>query len=113
MRIPTREAHGSMNLGQAVAVCLYELSRLGKITPGTASNVPPLAGDVERITRILFEVLRESGYVKTRADETTKEKVRRMVRRLHLEERDAEVWLGMVRQIAWKLGITEGDGRNR
>ena len=25
MRIPTREEHGSMNLGQAVAVCLYEL----------------------------------------------------------------------------------------
>src|SRR5271169_3927310 len=27
MRIPTREEHGSMNLGQAVAVCLYELVR--------------------------------------------------------------------------------------
>src|SRR2546430_1541677 len=25
LRIPTREAQGSMNLGQAVAVCLYEL----------------------------------------------------------------------------------------
>src|SRR5436305_12104065 len=27
MRIPTREEHSSMNLGQAVAVCLYELAR--------------------------------------------------------------------------------------
>src|SRR5271157_3988718 len=27
MRIPTREEHSSMNLGQAVAVCLYELVR--------------------------------------------------------------------------------------
>src|SRR6202012_5393797 len=27
MRIPTREEHGSMNLGQAVAVCLYEIVR--------------------------------------------------------------------------------------
>src|SRR4051794_9733560 len=27
LRIPTREEHGSMNLGQAVAICLYELSR--------------------------------------------------------------------------------------
>ena len=25
LRIPTREEHGSMNLGQAVAICLYEL----------------------------------------------------------------------------------------
>ena len=30
MRIPTREEHISMNLGQAVAVCLYELSRDSK-----------------------------------------------------------------------------------
>ena len=27
LRIPTREEHGSMNLGQAVAICLYELRR--------------------------------------------------------------------------------------
>src|SRR5690349_17883567 len=27
MRIPTRKEHVSMNLGQAVAVCLYELTR--------------------------------------------------------------------------------------
>ena len=26
LRIPTREGHASMNLGQAVAVCLYELA---------------------------------------------------------------------------------------
>jgi len=29
MRIPTRTGHGSMNLGQAVAICLYELVRSG------------------------------------------------------------------------------------
>jgi len=27
LRIPTREEHGSMNLGQAVALCLYEITR--------------------------------------------------------------------------------------
>ena len=32
MRIPTREEHGSMNLGQAVAVCLYEMIRDPKAT---------------------------------------------------------------------------------
>jgi len=36
MRIPTREAHGSMNLGQAVAVCLYELVR----NPAAARATP-------------------------------------------------------------------------
>ena len=33
---------------------------------------------------------------------------RRMVRRLNLDARDAEVWLGMLRQIAWKLGTDPG-----
>ena len=33
MRISTREEHISMNLGQAVAVCLYELSRDSKAVP--------------------------------------------------------------------------------
>src|SRR5438067_4849110 len=35
MRIPTREAHGSMNLAQAVAVCLYELVRAPKTKAGS------------------------------------------------------------------------------
>src|SRR5205085_3037262 len=30
MRIPTRENHPSMNLGQAVAICMYELVRQAK-----------------------------------------------------------------------------------
>ena len=34
MRAPTREEHGSMNLGQAVAVCLYELVQGRKTAAG-------------------------------------------------------------------------------
>src|SRR5262249_44181117 len=36
LRIPTREEHGSMNLGQSVAVCLYEIIR----NPAAASAKP-------------------------------------------------------------------------
>jgi len=35
---------------------------------------------------------------------STAEKVRRLVRRLEIESRDASVLLGMLRQILWKLG---------
>src|SRR6202163_1014013 len=38
MRIPTRDEHGSMNLGQAVAVCLYELARGRKTTTAPAKT---------------------------------------------------------------------------
>lgn len=103
MRIPTRDQHGSMNLGQAVAVCLYELAREGK-TLQERHRVPPAeAGQAEMITQLLFGVLRSSGYVKPRLDSTTEEHVRRMVRRMQLNANDAEAWMGMLRQIAWKL----------
>jgi tRNA/rRNA methyltransferase len=114
MRIPTREEHGSMNLGQAVAVCLYELVRgrktaLAKTEPGKKEKTSAASGDVERLTQVLLEVLRTSGYVKPRTV-AAEEKLRRLVRRLDLNANDAEVLLGMLRQIAWKLGADEKDG---
>ncbi len=104
LRIPTRREHGSMNLGQAVAVCLYELMR-SEAAAGAAplSARPASAGDLERLTALLFEVLSLSGYVKPRIAASTEEKIRRLVRRLNLGARDAEIWLGMLKQIRWKL----------
>ena len=107
VRIPTREAHGSMNLGQAVAVCLYELIR----NPRAAAAVPkPLAaaaaGDAERFTALLIELLASSGYTNPKTAASTALKVRRMVRRLNLPARDIEIWLGILRQALWKQGGT-------
>lgn len=104
MRIPTREEHGSMNLGQAVAVCLYEIIR----SPAAAKTAPdakrPAAAiHIERITELLETILDRSGYVHARVEGSTRMKIRRLVRRLQLNAHDAEVWLGMLRQILWKL----------
>lgn len=101
LRIPTRAERGSMNLGQAVAVSLYELAREGRAAP--ADKLPPAAAEqAERITGLLLEALRASGYVKPRAA-SAEEKLRRMVRRLHLPADDAEVWTGMLRKVLWRL----------
>jgi TrmH family RNA methyltransferase len=104
LRIPTREAHGSMNLGQAVAVCLYELRHAVRV-PAAGFDAPPQAPaeDLERMTAVLIELLRKSGYVHERTRESNELKIRRLVRRLHLPKHDAEVWLGMLRQILWRL----------
>ena len=104
MRIPTRDDHGSMNLGQAVALCLYELVRNGKVRATKKTETAAVAGDVERITELLFEALQFSGYVKPRTSDVTREKVRRLLRRLRIDPEDTKLWLGMLRQIAWKLG---------
>jgi TrmH family RNA methyltransferase len=90
----------SMNLGQAVAVCLYELTRKSAILKPEKRKSAP-AADLDRLTSLLTEVLEQSGYVHTSGSET---KIRRLIRRLDLPAHDAEVWLGMVRQIQWKLG---------
>ena len=113
MRIPTQEEHGSMNLGQAVAVCLYELVRGRKTAARTAlgkkEKKSARSREVERLTQMLLEVLGASGYVKPRAV-AAEEKLRRLIRRLELNVDDAPVLLGMLRQIAWKLGADEKDG---
>jgi TrmH family RNA methyltransferase len=90
---------GSMNLGQAVAVCLYELVR-NPASPNPDAKKPASAHDLDRLTDLLSDVLKESGYVHTEGADA---KIRRLVRRLDLAGHDAEIWLGMVRQIHWKL----------
>ena len=104
LRIPTREEHGSMNLGQAVAICLYELKRNAAAAqhrfdrPRVAS-----AEEHERFTGLLLELLARSGYTKERNAQSTELKIRRLIRRLELPAADAETWLGILRQILWKV----------
>jgi TrmH family RNA methyltransferase len=128
LHIPAREEHVSMNLGQAVAVCLYELARnleakrpdrsgrAMKKNSGAparrraktemaqpAAGAAATAGDLERITALLLQTLKLSGYLGQRSSSAQEEKVRRMVRRLKLTIADADLWLGMLRQVIWKL----------
>jgi tRNA/rRNA methyltransferase len=108
MRIPTRDEHISMNLGQAVAVCLYELVRGGADALQMREQSAASGAELERITQVLFEALCASGYVPRMGEAAAEEKLRRLLRRLNLEKSDAEVWLGMMRQILWK---TKHSGR--
>jgi tRNA/rRNA methyltransferase len=101
MRIPTDEEHISMNLGQAVAVCLYEIARDAKTVPVVEKQKSATGEDFERITRMLDEVLRASGYPGPAGSNELK--LRRLVRRMNLSTLDSEVWLGILRQIAWKV----------
>ena len=154
MSIATPGSNASLNLGQAVAVCLHEVMRSGAAGANVAGvaqrkkQVPPLrslrsapvgmtesddslrssagiadVGDgveagrvdlasseqVDRTTETLFEVLRETRYWNPGSGAGTEEKVRRLVRRLRLSGEDADVVLGMCRQILWR--IRKGGGR--
>ena len=104
MRIPSREEHGSMNLGQAAAICLYEIVRnpsAAKIA--TTKKKPANAEELERVSRMLEKALEVSGYVPERTKESAQLKTRRFIHRMQLDGADARIWLGMLRQIVWKL----------
>jgi TrmH family RNA methyltransferase len=103
MHIPTREEHVSMNLGQAVAVCLYELIRDSAVSAEPEKGSPASSAEVERIHETLLTALRASGYPKLNSSDSFEGAVRRLVRRLHLQTGDAEFLLGMLRQMVWKL----------
>lgn len=104
LRIPTRDEHGSMNLGQAVSICLYELIRDGNAA-ATRFDPPPHASaeDAERFTVLLLDLLSRSGYVREHTEQSTEMKIRRLVKRMGPPAGDAETWLGILRQILWKV----------
>jgi len=107
LRIPTLERELSMNLGQAVALCLYELIRNPDAAARPDRVKPASAEQNEQLTALWCEALRISGYVNPLTAKSTEEKLRRMIRRWNMAARDAPVTLGMLRQILWKLGKSE------
>jgi TrmH family RNA methyltransferase len=104
LTIPTREEHFSMNLGQAVAICLYELIRDPAALAEPEQGTPASSAELERIHETLLIALRTSGYPKLNSSDTFQAAVRRMIWRLRLHQGDAEFFLGMLRQMVWKLG---------
>jgi TrmH family RNA methyltransferase len=101
------QRHASMNLGQAAAICLYELIRQNE---GESNGKPldqpqpmALAGDLERVNTLLAELLTRIGYAHRRAASADPIAVRRMVHRLNLNQSDARRWIGVLRALLWKV----------
>jgi TrmH family RNA methyltransferase len=95
--------HPSMNLGQAVAVCLYDLVRQPGVMAGGDALGGAESGEVERLTALLTEVLEETGYTKRHPANCDEEQIRRLVLRLGMAANDVPVWMGILRQILWKI----------
>jgi tRNA/rRNA methyltransferase len=99
---PEGERHLSMNLGQAVAVCLYELSRAGfedaRALPemqGAAAS----AGDRERLTERLLAVMETTGYARRFPANSREHVVRHLAQRLATTRDEAATWMGLFRTI--------------
>ena len=102
--------HLSMNLGQAVAVCLYELVReqAARSVVKEVDDVadPATAAQLERVTVLLSEVLERASYARRHAANSAPAQVRRMVRRIGMDAVDAPIWMGILRHVLRRLGAS-------
>jgi tRNA/rRNA methyltransferase len=108
VRIPTAGGCPSMNLGQAVAVCAYELARAGLVptrpAPLTARpSDPACAQALEHLFERAARVLDQVGYLKPKSRRATLLKLRRLIRDLELTNHDARILGGILAQIEWKI----------
>jgi tRNA/rRNA methyltransferase len=102
IQIPTAARNPSMNLGQAVAVCLYELARDAKGSGKIAPRARASSADLNRLTATLLEALENSEYLTT-SNTRSEERIRLFVRGLGLSPKDSQTLTGMVRHMLWKM----------
>jgi tRNA/rRNA methyltransferase len=107
VRIPTTPDCPSMNLGQAVAVCAYELVRsdIVSVRPCTSSRGPEPAAQqaLEHVLARAAHVLDVSGYLKPKSRAAMLLKLRRVLLDLNLTSSDARILGGVLSQVEWKL----------
>jgi tRNA/rRNA methyltransferase len=111
VEIPTDARQPSMNLGQAVAVCLYELAaRVG--AAGVVSGPEPVeSGRLELLAGVVEEAMEAAGYRAGAMREGERRELRLMLRRMTLTAHDTRRILGIFRRILWRLGQGPGAGR--
>lgn len=104
-RIPTVSACPSMNLGQAVAVCCYELKQFMDAKIRTAANRSGAApvGEIERLSDELERLLRGSSEPFRSPKRARKARFRQMLFRWGISSEDIALVLGVLRDLSWQL----------
>jgi tRNA/rRNA methyltransferase len=106
VEIPTDPLQPSMNLGQAVAVCLYELIRRAEsalTTPVSSVTSAPSSGRLDLLAGVIEESMQAVGYSPHAMQPANRHDLRLMLRRLSLSAHDTRRILGLFRRILWRL----------
>jgi tRNA/rRNA methyltransferase len=112
--IDTADAQPSMNLGQAVAVCLYEISRDPDAQPSpfnrplsptlpTPTGPQPNTAQLERLSSLIAETMDQVHYTTRGQREANNEALRVLLRRIMPQEADLRRIMGLFRRILWQL----------
>lgn len=122
IEIPTDLRQPSMNLGQAAAVCFYELATrvqsfadapdrapqipVGGLAIGPHQNAEtpaPHSGNLDVLADLMEEVMVAANYSPKTMQEANRHDLRLMLRRLHFNAADSRRALGMFRRILRSL----------
>jgi tRNA/rRNA methyltransferase len=117
VEIPTDAGQPSMNLGQAVAVCLYELAarvdsaranaqaenRALSPMPAETNAAAAPSGRLDLLAGVVEEAMQTAGYSPRTMQAANRHDLRLMLRRLALSEHDTRRILGLFRRILWRL----------
>ena len=98
--IPTNPGFPTMNLAQEVGVICYELSAVQHV-PRTRELAP--AELIERLHERAQALLVETGFLHQNNPDRIYDDLRAILGRAELDAREAEIALGMIRQIEWKF----------
>ena len=98
--IPANAGFPTMNLAQAICVFCYELS---SIVPAPEERALAPAELVERLHERARALLLEVGFLHENNPDRIYDDLRAILARADLDEREATIALGMIRQIEWKL----------
>lgn len=103
---PEGARHLSMNLGQSVAVCLYELSREGfeQARPlPTHAPAPVTEQHREMLMQRLNSLMHATGYDQRFPGNAREVVVRQLVQQLGETREEAATWLGLLRHIERRI----------
>jgi tRNA/rRNA methyltransferase len=119
VEIPTDSRQPSMNLGQAVAVCLYELAtrvdshpfHKERITAGPSAalrsaqddRTAGTSGSLELLALLIEEAMLAAGYSPKGMQSANRHDVRLLLRRLSPNAKDLRRILGLFRRILWRI----------
>lgn len=98
--IPANGAFPTMNLAQSACVFCYELS---SIAPAPLARELPDAATIERIHERARALLLEVGFLHDNNPDRIYDDLRAIVARAELDEREATIALGILRQVEWAL----------
>ncbi len=111
--VPTADDYASLNLAQAVIVCLYEWLRSGRDgdhadAAATQPSCRAAAGAQSAALADLRSVLEEIGFLEGDQGERVMATIASMLTRGGLDEREVSILRGIARQIRWAARRTTG-----